>query len=417
MTEEKKGRERTADAILAASAAVAAGAALLPPSFGSGLLFHTALAAAVGGAADWFAVHSLFRRPLGIPFRTELLPRSRAKIIRMARVMVAEEILTVPRLYRVLKAHSLAAAFLSWEQTNRPAVKELLQQAVRTAFFALDADRTARKTAGAAVRALDTVNWAALLRTALLALETSAHRDRLLRGFRQAARAFLQDGFTEKDVLDLYHRAWTLYESGGRGRDMLRSLLAGQLGLTDEKAASLIQERIMAWADTLGDPDSPSGRRLLQKYRAFLVRLETDEVFQEQVNDTVRRWLLPVIRRDGAVWLRTFLDGKREEGAAFGAEELLSRMEARMRSETARRTLDRWLLRQVVQFLPYLHGKIGDSVEQALSAYSGREMADLVEKSVWHDLQMIRINGSLIGALLGAASYLAFYFLSGGALL
>lgn len=53
----------------------------------------------------------------------------------MARVMIAEEILTVPRLYRVLKAHSLAAAFLSWEQTNRPVVKELLQQAVRTAFL------------------------------------------------------------------------------------------------------------------------------------------------------------------------------------------------------------------------------------------------------------------------------------------
>lgn len=35
-------------------------------------------------------------------------------------------------------------------------------------------------------------------------------------------------------------------------------------------------------------------------------------------------------------------------------------------------------------------------------------MADLIENSVWHDLQMIRINGSLIGAFLGGLSYIAF---------
>lgn len=42
-------------------------------------------------------------------------------------------------------------------------------------------------------------------------------------------------------------------------------------------------------------------------------------------------------------------------------------------------------------------------------------MADLIENSVWHDLQMIRINGSLIGAFLGGLSYIAFYWISGGA--
>lgn len=55
-----------------------------------------------------------------------------------------------------------------------------------------------------------------------------------------------------------------------------------------------------------------------------------------------------------------------------------------------------------------IHRKLGESAESALSRYSGKEMADLIENSVWHDLQMIRINGSLIGAFLGGLSYIAF---------
>ena len=70
-----------------------------------------------------------------------------------------------------------------------------------------------------------------------------------------------------------------------------------------------------------------------------------------------------------------------------------------------------------MQYLPAIQQAIGDSAERALSAYSGREMAELIETNVWHDLQMIRVNGSLMGAVLGALSYAAFYGMSGGALL
>ena len=42
-------------------------------TFWGGFGVHTALAALVGGLADWYAVTALFRRPLGIPWQTEWL--------------------------------------------------------------------------------------------------------------------------------------------------------------------------------------------------------------------------------------------------------------------------------------------------------------------------------------------------------
>ena len=46
-----------------------------------------------------------------------------------------------------------------------------------------------------------------------------------------------------------------------------------------------------------------------------------------------------------------------------------------------------------------------------------RDRAEQLENSVWYDLQMIRVNGSLVGAVLGAVIYLAMYAMKGGAIL
>ena len=416
LREAKSGRERTADAILAASALAAAGAAFLPPSFGSGLFFHAALAAAVGGAADWFAVNSLFHRPLGIPFRTELVPRSRDKIIRMARVMVTEEILTVPRLYRVLKDHSLSAAFLPWIETHRAEVRKLCGQVILAGLEALDAEKMADRAMDAAALTAEHIDWAALLQKALPPVGGDMIRSEFLAGLQHAGEAFLEEGLTEEELLSIYHRAWSAYERGGRGRSMLRGLLQSQAGLTDEKAAVLIREKLRDWAASLGDPQSGAGQKLIAEYDRFRARLD-DEAFRKRINSAVRRYGLPLLRTEGAAWLIRFLEAHREDGAEAAAAKLVQQLEERLQDETVRRRTDRWLLRQAADHLPRLHERIGDAVEKALSGYSGEAMADLVESNVWHDLQMIRINGSLIGAVLGGLSYAAFYAATGGAAL
>ena len=48
--------------------------------FVGGLLTHLAGAALIGGLADWYAVTALFRRPLGISFKTALIPNSKERI-------------------------------------------------------------------------------------------------------------------------------------------------------------------------------------------------------------------------------------------------------------------------------------------------------------------------------------------------
>ena len=49
---------------------------------------------------------------------------------------------------------------------------------------------------------------------------------------------------------------------------------------------------------------------------------------------------------------------------------------------------------------------VGNTTAQSLGAFSGKAMSNMLEHSVSNDLQMIRINGSLVGATLGGIFYL-----------
>ena len=56
--------------------------------FWGGLIMHLSGAALIGGLADWYAVTALFRRPLGISFKTALIPSSKERIAETDRHMI-----------------------------------------------------------------------------------------------------------------------------------------------------------------------------------------------------------------------------------------------------------------------------------------------------------------------------------------
>ena len=88
-------RSQIANYILITAAVILLLAYPFQDFFVGGLLTHLAGAALIGGLADWYAVTALFRRPLGISFKTALIPNSKERIAEMARHMIEYEILTL----------------------------------------------------------------------------------------------------------------------------------------------------------------------------------------------------------------------------------------------------------------------------------------------------------------------------------
>lgn len=78
-----------------------------------GFLF-CAEAALVGGIADWFAVTALFRKPLGFPYHTAILPRRRTAFIQASVQMVQREFFSKRKIFRHLEHLRLFPLLMGW---------------------------------------------------------------------------------------------------------------------------------------------------------------------------------------------------------------------------------------------------------------------------------------------------------------
>ena len=85
-----------------------------------------------------------------------------------------------------------------------------------------------------------------------------------------------------------------------------------------------------------------------------------------------------------------------------------------MMSEEKRKETDRWILLQSARAIRLLQRQMGKAAEDELLRYTGEDMAHMAENSVSRDLQMIRINGSVVGAVLGSFFYLLMHIPKGG---
>lgn len=119
-----------ANVVLAASAVLTAAAA---PYKDISLLaegcFHLGFAATVGGFADWFGVASLFGKPLGIGKRTDIIAKDRDKIIRLARDMITQELLTRQQIKALVVKNVPTDVLYRWILSHEAGVKNVLDAA------------------------------------------------------------------------------------------------------------------------------------------------------------------------------------------------------------------------------------------------------------------------------------------------
>ena len=87
-------------------------------SFLGGLVHHGFLAASIGGLADWFAVTALFRKPLGISYRTEILTRNRQRIMQAVVDFAGNDLLNEDNIMQYVEQKNLSEMLVTYLESN-----------------------------------------------------------------------------------------------------------------------------------------------------------------------------------------------------------------------------------------------------------------------------------------------------------
>lgn len=387
-------------------------------TFWGGLFFHVSMAAVVAGLADWYAVVSLFRKPLGISYHTELIPRGRVRIIGMLRTMIEEELLTVPHLYRTVKHHSPGVLMNEWMQKHHEAIVRGTAVLLSGIFRQIKENEWVKAEQFLSEKMIRRIDWMGL---SLYMAEHMTGPEKTLdicRLFSSWMQRLLNSDAVKPFFPLFYDRVWKDYESRGSGRGVVRSLLENQQGITDQKGGELIRSQMLLWAADLGRAGTPARMQAERRVSRFCARVRTDQAFCCEGNRWIQEQIISFLKLH-PLFLETLRKHMtNQEAAEQTARGILSflmpKLQEQMKTAEKRKAIDRWILFQSVKVMGIMQRRMGQAAEEELSRYTGEDMAVMAENSVSRDLQMIRINGSAVGAVLGGLFYLLSHLPEGG---
>ena len=391
-----RGMRTLATAMLAGMAAVFIAAPRLDhlhPAWGFVRAF--AEAGLVGGVADWFAVTALFRHPLGLPIpHTAIIPRNKDRIGDALASFLKDNFLTASVVARRMKNVDVAGAvgrFLATpgEGRLRAGGSRLLADILE----ALDQEKLGGMVKAAVAERMRRVEIAPLLGQTLEAAITEERHVPLVDGIVTWAGRTLDAN--EDMIRDMVHqRAGWILKLAGLDARLADAIVDGLRKLTIDMAL---------------DPHHPLRAKAEEGMARLAQGLRSDPELQERVeawknetigNEAVADWL-------GGIWEKSragLLNGARDPDAALAGKfgEALRQLGETLQQEPRlKAAINQFARRATVGVVASYGDGIVTLVSDTVRAWDARTVSDRLEGAVGRDLQYIRINGTLVGGLVG----------------
>ena len=391
--------KRSATGLLVSAAAVFLASFALPDATWVGFVRAAAEAGMVGGVADWFAVTALFRHPWGLPIpHTALIPRQKDQLATKLGEFVTGNFLTP----------EVVAEQVAESNLVHRAAERLAEPATAARIGAELATGIASALGGLDERVV--TDWVLEL----------ARRDLARRSYTPVLGQFLAravEGRTQRPLVDvgvtrlrsylLEHRAEVVpLVQGFANRKLLGWIVA-----TDKRVNGWIDDAIDTLAEVEADPDH-GVRRWLDGLLSSLaddlryrpeVAADLDTQLRAFVEDPHVQSLLHAVLQDVVGSVRVSLDevdGGLQQRIAALVQDVASRV---LTDADLRGRIERVLQ----QGLRYVVENYGDSVvlliQRTVARWDPRDASARIEAAVGRDLQFIRINGTVVGALVGLA--------------
>lgn len=391
-----------ATGLLAGMGGLMLGTYAMPPGYWTQLLQAAAKAGVVGGLADWFAVTALFRRPLGLPIpHTAIIPAQKERLGQGLGRFVANHVFTEAEVRRVmarLDLSSILRGFLADPAASRPAAQAIAATLPRV-LTTLEDGRARRLMARLLPRIAGGPAGARLLARVLRTLvEGGRHQQVFDLAVQQIRTLLLQKEDQLRAVIEARVR-----EEGG----MLVRWVAG----------AWVARRVLTAVNEQLSRVEPNDSELRAAFEAWLrteiERLETDPERIAQVgralrgavaHPTVSAWL-------GDVWerLRAALaaDAANPEGRTVALLEgaFANAGTVLAEDEAARARLNRVAEGVLTALLPTARAQLSDFIAGVVGGWDTREVTEKIELRVGKDLQYVRMNGTLVGFLVGGALF------------
>lgn len=365
----------------------------------AGYVQAAAEAAMVGALADWFAVTALFRHPLGAPIpHTAIIPRRKEALGRSLGEFVGENFLSVSVVRTRLRAVGLSARLGAWlaEPAHAARVARELGGLVRGALTVLDDEKIFQALTDTVFSRLrDAPAGPPAGRLLARLTESGAHRP-------------LVDLLAERAV------AWLVAHPEAIERAVENEAPGWTPRFLDERLARRVQRELVRVAQAVRDDPNHAARRAIDAYLANVAEdLQNDPEMRARADRFKADLLEHPATRGATARLWETLRGMVESGFSDEDSDLQIRLRGAIASfgrrlgedEALRGKVDGWVEDAAAYVVSTYRSEITSLITDTVNAWDPQETSRKIEIQIGRDLQFIRINGTVVGALAGLLIY------------
>ena len=385
--------KRTATGLLAVMAAVFAGCLVLEPHYPwLAYVRATAEAAMVGGIADWFAITALFRHPLGIPIpHTAIVANSKERIgVAIGRFM-ANNFLSPRVLAERIRDVDIGGWAGRWllRGDNAKNVAQRATSSLNQALSALPREDLNAFLSGAVRGGIERIPASAFASKVLSLLWAHGEMQAL-------AEKLLDWGSTAL----------------ANNRESIRAKVSKRTSRliprwVDGIVADKIIDGVTRTLDEMREPNHPWRIEMTTTVEQLIGDLATKPELIEKGEELKARMLAApaVTGQIDALWVS--IENRLEapetlEQLTRMIERLLTGLGTRIQDDEGFRTgINRWLRVAVLRTVAPRRKEIAEFIRNVVENWDTDTLTERIELTVGRDLQYIRINGTIVGGLVG----------------
>ncbi len=365
-------------------------------------------AAMIGALADWFAVVALFRHPFGIKLpHTAIIPSNKTRIANNLGEFIQSRFLSTDKVLEGISKFGAGRRFTRWmaRPENIDRTLDIVRQGARYGVVILDQPQVQGFATDLLRTQLADLDASTLAAQILRMLSANRRHQWLLDEALTQLNLFLQHEDVREELVHTIARHMefvpsTLHLDERLGRVILQRLydaLQTQLQAVRDDHEHVLRRRF-------DDIVTSISEKLMndREFRDRVKVIQTEFVYHPETEATFER-----------LWqgLRNGLDAQLKDPSGFLSDRMRGVINDLTRSFMERPEIAPWIDQQLLRYAPPLVEKyrrtLGLFIAAQVKTWNDEFMVDQIELNIGRDLQFIRVNGTLVGGLVGLAIYVA----------
>lgn len=376
-------------------------------------------AAMVGALADWFAVVALFRHPLGLPIpHTAILPRNQARIAKSLGQFIENNFLEQKAIAKKVYYLEPSRKFLDWLANieHQALVAPFVVKQIPTLMQAIKPEQMSLFLGQLLKQQYDGKSLGHTLSQMLRMVQSYGYHQIFFIGLLEQIRAWLRHEET-RQLLEDNINSWAAKVKKDNPSSWDK-LVAAFKGSAVDMVDGWVARKVLDWADNyceevINDDSHAMRAGVERKMNQLIWALEFSPIMHKRLNQakdglinsdavqqfiqhswlSLQNWSASDAVKNDSMLMQQVLKMMSQmliQGAA--QPEVLRRFDAQ---------ISLWVREAVGQY----KSKVADYVAEKVKSWDSQELVQKLELSVGKDLQYIRINGTLVGGLVGLLIY------------